>query len=49
MDKTSVPDYASLIKQQFSIQESLLEHHLKIESLTGLMLTRDIPITHQCA
>jgi hypothetical protein len=42
MDYTSLPDYSTLIKQQFSIQECLLEHHLKIESLIGLMLTRDI-------
>ena len=42
MDKTSLPDYSTLIKQQFSLQEYLLSHHLKIESLIGLMLTRDL-------
>jgi hypothetical protein len=53
MGNISVSDYSGLIKQQFSIQERLLEHHLKIESLVELMATRDlckysVSRLHQC-
>lgn len=48
MGNTSLPDYSTLIKQQFSLQEYLLSHHLKIESLIGLMLTRDL-LTYKAA
>ncbi|HXH54902.1 MAG TPA: hypothetical protein VNK03_04070 [Gammaproteobacteria bacterium] len=48
MDNTSVSNYFTLIKQQFSLQEQLRGHHLKIESLIGLMLTRDL-LTYKTA
>lgn len=48
MGNTSLPDYFTLIKQQFSLQEQLRGHHLKIESLIGLMLTRDL-LTYKTA
>jgi hypothetical protein len=42
MGNTSLPDYFTLIKQQFSLQEQLLGRHLKIDSVIGFMLTRDL-------
>jgi hypothetical protein len=42
MGNNSLPDYFTLIKQQFSLQEQLLGQHFKIESVIGLMLTRDL-------
>ena len=41
MANTSVSDYFTLIKQQFSLQEQLRGHHFKIDSVIGLMLTQD--------
>ena len=42
MNENRVTDWILVIKEQIASQEILLEYHLKVESMVGMLLAKDL-------